>query len=674
VCVPAWVVTFKQPLNNSTLNLATANPFTFGVSVTLLDGGTAPASLTSVPLTIPNWRSVVGPLTRMAGNDFTVALPLPAVEENFVATAGWTTVRATSSFRVDRVAPTLTVVLPPTPARGSWRRDELIPAVVRPSEPLTLAGVIVTLSAGSAPTSVPTQTVDLSGASCTSRGLALVANDVCVLLDLASPVMNALSDTFAVTATANDLAGNPSSARTQFTVTRVRWFNTTFGNGQFTAAPALDSAGNIYVGSEARTNDGSGSLYSFSPEGQARTGFPRAVGDVRSLSVATSRIANNGTAEVVYAAVNLGGFSGSELRAFTTSGSTTGLSTVTCRDLQRPTHSALALFEGGMNETRAALVFSGTIAGTLCEYGPAGGASTPLAPARSEYVQAAVSPAGAPFSATNLVIRQNRVWFQSNSTNSIVWAALSGSGPNVGGRTGSVALATPTGLSLAGDVLLSTWDRLSGGVLGVVDLPTPGAYEFAPSNSPQVSWGSRAFAPAIMLRGSSSTQAFALTPNGRPLSLASNNLFTTPISLTTRVLSGNSTALGAPLPGNEVVTTPVIGTGAKVYSVTSGGTLNVYQAQGSTGLTGATPLWSTTAAALGTSFSVVAPPTLDCNRVAVNRPGTLYVLGQTGAGAGVLAAIIVDSTKLDPTAPWPKWQRTAGNAGNPAFPLNPGCP
>jgi NAD-dependent SIR2 family protein deacetylase len=77
---------------------------------------------------------------------------------------------------------------------------------------------------------------------------------------------------------------------------------------------------------------------------------------------------------------------------------------------------------------------------------------------------------------------------------------------------------------------------------------------------------------------------------------------------------------------------------------------------------------------VGTSFSVVAPPTLDCNRVAVNRPGTLYVLGQTGAGAGVLAAIIVDSTKLDPTAPWPKWQRTAGNAGNPAFPLNPGCP
>jgi hypothetical protein len=72
------VVTFKQPLNNSTLNLATANPFTFGVSVTLLDGGTAPASLTSVPLTIPNWRSVVGPLTRMAGNDFTVALPLEA--------------------------------------------------------------------------------------------------------------------------------------------------------------------------------------------------------------------------------------------------------------------------------------------------------------------------------------------------------------------------------------------------------------------------------------------------------------------------------------------------------------------------------------------------------------------------------------------------------------------
>jgi hypothetical protein len=55
------------------------------------------------------------------------------------------------------------------------------------------------------------------------------------------------------------------------------------------------------------------------------------------------------------------------------------------------------------------------------------------------------------------------------------------------------------------------------------------------------------------------------------------------------------------------------------------------------------------------------------------RPGTLYVV----ATDGTVAAILVDSQKLSTTAPWPKWQRTAGNAGNTdssLFPLNPGCP
>jgi hypothetical protein len=582
-------------------------------------------------------------------------------------------VRAMSAFRVDRVAPTLTLVFPPNGVRSAWQRDELIAMLVRPSEPLNASSVVVTLSTVSAPSSLPVQTVDLSGTSCSNRGLTPLTNDVCVLLDLASPVMNAVSESFTASATANDLAGNPGSTRTSFPVTRVKWFTNSLGMGHFSAAPALDSAGNIYVGSETLGNDGIGSLHSYNPAGQARSGFPLAIGGVRSLSVSRSNTAN-GTTEVVYAAVNLGLNAGAELRAFTTSGQTTGLSTVTCRDTQRPTHSALALFDGGVGEARAALVFSGAIAGTLCEYGPATGASTTLSPARTEYVQASPGSLGAPFSATNLVIRQNRVWFQSSSTNSIVWADLAAAGPAVGGSNGTIALATPTGLSLAGNVLLATWDRATGGVLSVLDLPSPGSYEFAPSGN-GVTWGTRAFAPAIMRQGTSGTQAFALTPNDSPLLATTNGLFTTPINLTTRVLSSPSTALAQPQPLSDVVTTPVIGTGAKVYAVTRAGSVFVYQAEGSSGLGGASPLWNTNAAsAFGVALTVLAPPTLDCNRGAPNRPGTLYVLGQTTGGVGVLGALIVDSTKLEPSAPWPKWQRTAGNSGNPDFPLNPGCP
>ena len=75
--------------------------------------------------------------------------------------------------------------------------------------------------------------------------------------------------------------------------------------------------------------------------------------------------------------------------------------------------------------------------------------------------------------------------------------------------------------------------------------------------------------------------------------------------------------------------------------------------------------------------AIYAHPTLDCNRrpgAATATTGVLYV----AAGSGRVAAIIVDSPKLlDATDVWPKFQRTAGNAGNTdatRFPFNPGCP
>ena len=134
-------------------------------------------------------------------------------------------------------------------------------------------------------------------------------------------------------------------------------------------------------------------------------------------------------------------------------------------------------------------------------------------------------------------------------------------------------------------------------------------------------------------------------------------------------LSGTVAPVAAPLGGvNTGGTTSVVGTGPRVYSVRRDGNLYVYDASSTTAIAGASPVVSD--ALFTSSVDVVAHPTLDCNRSGIGRPGTLYVVALDGR----ITAVIVDSTRLEPTAAWPKWQRTAGNSGNPDFPLNPGCP
>ncbi len=141
-------------------------------------------------------------------------------------------------------------------------------------------------------------------------------------------------------------------------------------------------------------------------------------------------------------------------------------------------------------------------------------------------------------------------------------------------------------------------------------------------------------------------------------------------------LAQTGTALSAPVgvlsPTNSTssdATSPVIGTGLRAYLVNRAGELFVYD--GASASSGIANLAGTWRAPLFTSpAQVVAHPTLDCNRTAAGRPGTLYVVSLDGR----VTAVIVDSTRLDPSTPWPKWQRTAGNSGNTAFELNPGCP
>jgi hypothetical protein len=108
------------------------------------------------------------------------------------------------------------------------------------------------------------------------------------------------------------------------------------------------------------------------------------------------------------------------------------------------------------------------------------------------------------------------------------------------------------------------------------------------------------------------------------------------------------------------------------YAVTSTGNLIVFAQDGTVD---SASDWGSLFAT-GTN-AIYAHPTLDCNRrsgAATSSTGILYV----AAGTGRVVALIVDSPGLlDTTGAWPKFQRTASNAGNTdavRFPFNPGCP
>jgi hypothetical protein len=122
--------------------------------------------------------------------------------------------------------------------------------------------------------------------------------------------------------------------------------------------------------------------------------------------------------------------------------------------------------------------------------------------------------------------------------------------------------------------------------------------------------------------------------------------------------------------GGAVRTSPVLGKAANGatwgYAVTGAGELAAFRMD-------AAGSWRASSI-VGSGGTVLAHPTLDCNRGGNNKTGVLYIGGQNGN----VVAIVVDSPGLlDTAGAWPKYQRTAGNAGNDdtTFPTNwSGCP
>jgi hypothetical protein len=476
------------------------------------------------------------------------------------------------------------------------------------------------------------------------------------------------------------------------TVTRLKWRTTIPGltpGIPLRAAPGLDSAGTLYIGVDETGT--TGKLHALNPhDGSPRPGFPRMTGAVQSVAVALSREpgTTNGPLEVVYTNANTA--TEGRIDMWAADGGAPVGSAYANTNLR--TSSALALFRAGI-QTPASIGgvahFNGAT-GQLASTSPAEGTSTTNSNAAYVLPVPGMSSLASP---VNLVASPDAgtttVYFATSGPGRAVhgfpyvaglgWQSTVMSSPTLGGTGGTA----PTGLALAGDGLLVSLENTT----PVRALPRTLA-AFSDVVVPVASLVDGAGPVAVSQRLDAGT-ASASVVFGSNVTASANWLLSAAFDTTTASFPASAAGAAATTSASRLVTSPVIGGGGlprlgapapdRLYTVTSDGTLRVLQVSPTTGVVGATPEWSDTVFGMATK-TVYAHPTLDCFRPAPDggvplpgRPGTLYVV----ATDGTVAAILVDSQKLSTTAPWPKWQRTAGNAGNTdssLFPLNPGCP
>ncbi len=617
------------------------------------------------------------------GNTRSGSATTPMGNGPFSLIAGWDGGPSGSvTLQIDALGPVLTFKVADA-GLPNWKRDERLLVQVESNELLSAAPVVLLAGRDGGVTGV-------SAGSCGTCA-SLACN--CYELDLAVPDWPAtgMVTGFGLSATASDVFNNASSAvGPQVTVSRLKWRTSLVGVASLRAAPALDSQGNLYLGTEdpSAPSGTTGRLVSLNPaDGGMRTNFPIPTGAVQSISIGQSRIGAQ-LGEVVYLNSNV--TAGSRIDMFTTDGGPTGSSLV---ETMQKTYSAMALFRADNNPTPnvgAAAVFN-----TASLLNGFVGSAAPNAAARysslsAEYVMP-IPGASAPFSPVNGIVfgggggtqlifptgnastnprrLQSRVFDRVGAS----WAAGATSTAPFG-AAGVVA----NGLSAAGVTTFLSIEnasasppmRASTNLGGFVDFPTftsldsagPGVVTAAsgPMFDSEVLFGTN-------LVASSSTD-WLLTTQANSATAALPNM-----------AGGTMVAAGT---AGRLLTSPVVGGGGLPHG-TSGAADRVYVVL-ETGVVRslvrsssnpATQEWTATAVEVfGGPKTVYAHPTLDCGTrpFVAGRPGVLYVV----ATDGTVAAIIVDSSKLSTTAPWPKWQRTAGNAGNDdeaLFPRNPGC-
>jgi hypothetical protein len=128
---------------------------------------------------------------------------------------------------------------------------------------------------------------------------------------------------------------------------------------------------------------------------------------------------------------------------------------------------------------------------------------------------------------------------------------------------------------------------------------------------------------------------------------------------------GTATAVTVAANSSTQATNPVIGAGGRIYSLASNasnGTLAVSSASSDL-----SEHWH--GALLFDTSRSLAQPALDVLRDSSGAKvcrglGVLYISAAASSGAAKVTALLVDSEGLEPTAPWPKFQRDNANTGN----------
>jgi hypothetical protein len=611
------------------------------------------------------------------GNTRSGSATTPMGNGPFALIAGWDggpSGRVT--LQIDALGPVLTFKVADA-GLPNWKRDERLLVQVESNELLSAAPVV--LLAG--------RDGGVTGVSAGSCGTCASLQCNCYELDLAVPDWPAtgMVTGFGLSATASDVFNNASSAvGPQVTVSRLKWRTSLVGVASLRAAPALDSQGNLYLGTEdpSAPSGTTGRLVSLNPaDGGMRTNFPIPTGAVQSISIGQSRLVVSTAqppVEVVYA--NSNAAAASRIDLFRTDG-TAAPGGIT--DSNRSTSGALALFRADNSpqaEVGATTVFnSGSLPPRIASASPVRGLSNSADNSTFQLPVPSVSPPNSP---VNVVI------FGRDGGAELVFATddgvsarqlesqrfAAGTWTTVGSSPGLGTIGSPVGLCATADsTFLSMTSRtpalvVSRALQGPQPLPDAGS-----PSSPSVT-----FAPVLAARASGVTAIFNTNLTG-----GSDWLFSSVADPAAPSL-GVPVGLSATTSSSRLVTSPVIGGGGlphgpagigdRLFAVTQDGTIRSFVVSPVNGVAGASAEWTATPAEVfGDVKTVYAHPTLDCTRPSVaGRPGVLYVV----ATDGTVAAIIVDSSKLSTTAPWPKWQRTAGNAGNDdeaLFPRNPGC-
>lgn len=628
--------------------------------IQLVDGGSAtgvrmPAA---VAVAVPSGLSVA-PSSMVAVNgssfDFTLtagpqaAIPSAMVSASF-PTAAQGQVRGSFTTRVDGVGPMLSF----EPLDAGIRRDDRIVVTLVSNEALNPATVQVKL-----------------------KNLPLVPVDggcpLCFTADFSLPTMNSLTDSFMLTATASDIAGNAGTAGgIDVPVTRIRWTKLVTGI-DLRAAPAIGPDGTVYVGM-TNSQSTAGRLSALEPDTGTEVNTRTDLGAIVSVAVSPSTTSVNVTSSgtVLFVASNsargeVRGVSGS--LSDTVAGQL--LSSAAVAGGSNKVWSGLALNRSS-NTTPSAVSAIATTSSA---------ASTPArilkwdsidAPVASNLPQSATL--GSPLeplevgasvrTAVGVVVSQNTARFLTLQPMGA--AAIPSTGLFLRNVTGvSTTPTLDTGILLdgsdtafaSGQALIST-GALVGSFTGSRKLQLVGgtATPFTPAGA--VDYG----VPVVAETGAA---GYGFVGAGDAIVRFDPPPLMTPGTIVAQL--GSTAVRTSPVLGKATAGRPALG-----YAVTTTGTLVVFDAS-SSGVAGSA--WTGTVS--GISSNVITHPGFDCNRragAAKSTTGLLYIPYQDGN----VAAIIVDSPALmDGAGAWPKYQRSSGNAGNDDtafFPTNWTCP